>query len=140
MAFMPVHIHIDYNCGIPICSQVTAQIKRMVVNGSLKVGEKLPSIRDLAKSLSINPTTVSRIYTALEREGVITLRQGQGAYISSQKPHLSPTEIQRQIGQHVRTLLVEGLRLGMDLPTIQELLNLEYQAILLECDNEKAKC
>lgn len=137
MSLISLHIHIDYNCGIPICSQVVAQIKLLVVGGRLKIGDKLPSIRELAKKLRVNPTTVARIYTELEHEGVITLRQGQGAFISKQEPQLLPDEIQRQIGQHAQTLLVEGLRLGLDISAIKELLDREYQTIQMGTNEEK---
>ena len=54
-------VHIDYNSGEPISRQVIAQIKWMIVSGALQPGDKLPSIRELARDLKINPTTVTRI-------------------------------------------------------------------------------
>lgn len=119
-------LHIDYNSGEPICHQAVAQIKLLVVNGSLKRGDKLPSIRQLAKDLRINPTTVSRIYSQLAHEGVVTLRQGQGVFISDGALRLAPEERQRVLAKHARTLLVEGLRQGFTIQQIREVINEEY--------------
>ena len=103
-----MRIRIDYNSGEPICSQVAAQIKLMVVRGSLKPGDKLPSIRELSKTLKINPTTVSRIYNELSYLGIITLRQGQGAFVAKQETRLAPKEVEHLVSQLAQTMLVEG--------------------------------
>jgi GntR family transcriptional regulator len=122
-------LHIDYHSSEPICQQAVAQIKLLVVNGGLRRGDRLPSIRQLARGLRINPTTVSRIYTQLAHEGVITLRQGQGAYVSQGTVRLAPEELKRIVGKHARTLLVEGLRQGLSIHQIREILETEYQGI-----------
>jgi GntR family transcriptional regulator len=122
-------LHIDYHSSEPICQQAVAQIKLLVVNGGLRRGDRLPSIRQLARDLRINPTTVSRIYTQLAHEGVITLRQGQGAYVSRGAVRLAPEELKRIVGKHARTLLVEGLRQGVAIDQIREILEDEYQGI-----------
>ena len=122
-------IHVDYNSGEPICHQVVAQVKLLVVNGKLKRRDKLPSIRRLARDLRINPTTVTRIYNQLAAEGVVTLRQGQGAFIADGALRLAPEELRRILGKHARTLLVEGLRHGVSVDEIQAVLAEEYAEI-----------
>ena len=122
-------LHIDYNSGEPICRQAVAQIKLMLVNGSLKPGDRLPSIRELSRDLQINPTTVSRIYSELSHEGVIALRQGQGAFVSGSPPRFAAEEVRRLVAKHADALLVEGLRHGLSIEQIRKIVDEEYDAI-----------
>jgi len=122
-------LHIDYNNNEPICHQAVAQIKVLVVSGSLKPGDKLPSIRQLARDARINPTTVSRIYTQLAQEGVLVLRQGQGVFVAEGPPQLAPEQVRRVVGKHARDLLVEGLRHGLSIKDIRRALDREYARI-----------
>lgn len=122
-------IQIDYNSGEPISRQVIAQIKWMVVSGKLQPGDKLPSIRELARTLKINPTTVTRIYNDLASHNIITLRQGQGAFVADRAVSLSDVEINRLVAEKARALLVEGFRLGLSKKEIEGIVNEEYTKI-----------
>ncbi len=124
-----MYVHIDYNSGEPISRQVVAQIKWMIVSGVLGAGEKLPSIRELAKQLKINPTTVTRIYGELAHQGIIALRQGQGAFVSQQVPTVAPGEVRRIVADKAREMLVEGMRLGLDRAAIDEIVDDEFRKI-----------
>jgi len=66
----------------PIYLQIMEEIKREIARGNLKRGEKLPSVRDLAKEVEVNPNTVARAYLELEREGVLVSRRGQGTFVT----------------------------------------------------------
>ena len=121
-------IHIDYNSSEPIIHQVVGQVKWLVVGGKLRPGEKLPSIRDFARQLKINPTTVTRIYKELEYEGIIVLRQGRGAFVADNRP-ASKKEARLVVKQKARELLVEGLRMGLDRDEIDQVLDDEYEKI-----------
>lgn len=96
----------------------------------MRAGDKLPSIRELAKDLKINPTTVSRIYSELEHEGVIVLRQGQGAFIAEPLSQRASKDVVESLSNHARTLLVEGLRSGVDLKGILQIVEEEYKKIV----------
>ena len=72
--------------GVPIYLQLMEQVKHAIEIGALKPGEQLPSLRPLAEELVVNPNTVAKAYRELEHEGVIELRQGAGAFVSSQAP------------------------------------------------------
>ena len=68
--------------GVPIYLQLMEQIKHAIETGALRAGEQLPGIRRLADDLVINPNTVAKAYRELERDGVIELRHGAGAFVS----------------------------------------------------------
>ena len=68
--------------GVPIYLQLVEQVKHAIETGALRAGEQLPSIRPLAEELVINANTVAKAYRELEREGVVELRQGAGAFVA----------------------------------------------------------
>ena len=122
-------LHIDYNSPEPIYRQAVEQIKLLVVSGALLPGDRMPSIRELAKSLKINPTTAAKIYNELAHDGVIILRQGQGAFVSETIKRLAPQEVRRIVAGHARKMLVEGLRLGLTRMQIDQIVEEEFQKI-----------
>src|SRR6266478_2243866 len=67
--------------GIPLYIQLLEQIKHSIETGAIRAGEQLPSVRQMAEELLINPNTVARAYRELEHEGVLELRHGAGAFI-----------------------------------------------------------
>ena len=107
--------HIDYNSSQPIYQQVIEQIKFTIVNGGLKPGERMLSIRELAKTLKINPTTAAKIYNELAHEGVLVLRQGQGAFVAPKVVSLASEEIQRIVAEHTLENYRERSRLAKKL-------------------------
>jgi GntR family transcriptional regulator len=72
--------------GVPIYLQLMEQVKHAIETGALKPGDQLPGIRPLAEELVINANTVAKAYRELEHEGVIELRHGAGAFVSSRAP------------------------------------------------------
>jgi GntR family transcriptional regulator len=68
--------------GVPIYLQIVEQVKHAIETGALRAGEQLPSIRPLAEELVINANTVAKAYRELEREGVVELKQGAGAFVA----------------------------------------------------------
>jgi GntR family transcriptional regulator len=82
-----VFLSVDPSSGFPVYRQIMDQVRRMIVAGRLTPGEKLPSIRDLAATLQINPLTVGKAYTELERGGIVEMRRGLGMYIRRRGAH-----------------------------------------------------
>jgi GntR family transcriptional regulator len=80
---MPVVLTVDPRSGVPIYLQVIEQIKRSVAIGILGAGEQLPTVKQLAVDLTINPNTVAKAYRELERDGVIETAPGRGSFIKS---------------------------------------------------------
>ena len=81
-----MNISIDMRSDIPIYLQIVEQIRQQVVNGGLKPGEQLPTVRALAADLRINFNTVSRSYRLLDEAGIISTQQGRGTYILEMPP------------------------------------------------------
>jgi len=124
-----VRVHIDYNSSEPIYRQAVEQIKLMVVSGQLREGDRIPSIRELARELAINPTTAAKVYTELEHAGVLTLRQGQGAFIRKNPSLVAPKAVRKIVADQAQRMIVEGLRLGLDGGTIQGIVGEELGRI-----------
>ena len=75
-------IHLDYRDARPIYTQVTEQFKRQILSKVLQPGDKLPSVRELAGELAINPNTIQRAYRELEQQGWIASVSGKGSFVS----------------------------------------------------------
>ena len=75
-------LQLDYRDPRPIYEQVKEGLKRLMVTGGLREGEKLPSVRALASSLAINPNTIQRAYVALEQEGYVCSVAGKGSFVA----------------------------------------------------------
>jgi GntR family transcriptional regulator len=80
---MPAVLTVDPRSGVPIYLQVIEQIKRSVALGILGSGEQLPTVKQLALDLTINPNTVAKAYRELERDGVIETSPGRGSFVKS---------------------------------------------------------
>lgn len=74
--------HLNQSSGIPVYLQLMEQVRHGIETGALRAGERLPTIRQLAEELVVNPNTVVRAYRELQHEGVVELRQGSGAYVN----------------------------------------------------------
>ena len=77
-------LHLDYRDPRPIYEQVKDGLRRLMVTGVIREGEKLPSVRALASSLAINPNTIQRAYEALEAEGYVYSVPGKGSFAAPQ--------------------------------------------------------
>jgi GntR family transcriptional regulator len=106
-------INIDPSSGLPIYIQIAQQIKTAVAMGRLQPEDPLPSVRQLAVELAVNPNTVARAYLDLEIEGVIYKRQGAGTFVSSQGVEMSKGERRRVLNELLEKALVEGVNLGL---------------------------
>jgi GntR family transcriptional regulator len=106
-------INIDPSSGLPIYLQIAQQIKTAVAMGRLEPEEPLPSVRQLAVELAVNPNTVARAYLDLEIEGVIYKRQGAGTFVSGQGVRVSKVERRRVLSELLERALVEGINLGL---------------------------
>ena len=106
-------VKVDPSDGLPIYLQIVHQIKTAVAVGRLQPEDPLPSVRQLATDLRVNPNTVARAYLDLEIEGVIYKRQGAGTFVSGQGVEMSKGERRRVLNELLEKALVEGVNLGL---------------------------
>ena len=104
-------IRIDYRDARPIYEQVVDQVESLALRGALPSGSQLPSVRQLAVELSINPNTIQRAYAELERRGVIYAAKGRGNFISDDTAVLRTRRLE-EIGAQIGALVVQARALG----------------------------
>lgn len=119
---------LDPRSGVPVYRQIIDQVLGGVSAGSLTPGDQLPTVRQLAVDLAINPNTVVRAYRELEIREVLSTQQGTGTFITEKKPQPDELERRRRVTQLVGDLLA---RAGAEGITLQELV-----AYLNELQNE----
>lgn len=113
--------------GLPIYEQIASQIKALIMNGTLKEGEMLPSIRVIAKELKVSVITTKRAYADLERDGFIEVVQGRGSFVSARNLDFIREEQLKNTEMHIQKA-VEAARIGnISLEELMEMLNLMYE-------------
>jgi GntR family transcriptional regulator len=90
---------LDLHSGVPVYRQLIDQVRAGVASGTLSSGDQLPTVRQLAVDLTINPNTVMRAYRELELGGMLETHQGTGTFISDKKPEKNSAERDRQLAQ-----------------------------------------
>ena len=110
---------LDVQSGVPVYRQIIDQVTGGMASGVLKAGDQLPTVRQLAVDLAINPNTVVRAYSELEIRGVLETQQGTGTFISRQKIKRDEAERQRRLNQLVSEFMARAGAMGF---TVQELL------------------
>ena len=109
-----MYLRLNYQSGEAIYRQIVEQVKYKVASGELIPGQRLPSIRELAKQLKINPRTVVKAYEELRSAGLAVMRQGQGVFITDNQATL-PNKVRKiQIEDMSKRLFAEAARLGAD--------------------------
>lgn len=94
-----VQFSIDLHSGVPVYRQLIDQVRAGIASGSLTAGDQLPTVRQLAVDLEINPNTVMRAYRELELGGLLETHQGTGTFISNKKMEKKSAERDRQLTQ-----------------------------------------
>jgi GntR family transcriptional regulator len=113
-----VHIRqlaIDDVSPVPVYAQLHEQLLAAVARGTLRRGEQLPSVRDVAATLGINPNTVNRAYAELEREGVVETRRGRGTFVAAAPSRGSTLT---RLAEIAKRFVARARALGYDGPQI----------------------
>jgi GntR family transcriptional regulator len=122
-------IRIETTSGAPIWQQIVGQVTRQVMSGNIPSGERLPTVRELASQLRINPNTVARAYQDLERDGVVETRRGAGTFICDVRGAKAPAELKHIIEQRLSDVIVEALHLNIGLDELRSIFD-ERLAVL----------
>jgi GntR family transcriptional regulator len=104
---------LDLATGVPAYRQIIDQILGAIASGALRGGDQLPTVRQLAVDLSINPNTVVRAYRELEIRGVLTTQQGIGTFVTAQPVRVDEAARQRQLDHFVGDLLARAGSAGL---------------------------
>jgi len=110
---------LDLQSGVPVYRQIIDQVMGAIAVGTLGAGDRLPTVRQVAVDLSINPNTVVRAYRELEIRGVLETQQGTGTFVSGQKVKRDELERQRQLSQLVTEFVSRAGSAGF---TVKDLL------------------
>jgi len=109
-----MHFIVDVSSAVPLYAQIVGQVRAAVASGILKSGDPLPSVRQLASQLRINPNTVVQAYRDLEREGFTVAQRGQGTFVAELPEDRRHDERARVARELVERLLAEAGRLGLN--------------------------
>lgn len=112
---------LDVRSRKPIYEQLVEKLKQLIINDVLKEDEKLPSVRELAQQLTINPNTIQKAYRQLESQGYIYSLKGKGSFVHPVKKSENEEEL-KKVREELRKLFAEAIYLGMSAEEIQTLL------------------
>jgi GntR family transcriptional regulator len=113
-----VEFKLDLKSGVPFHRQIVDQIRYGIASDRLMPGEQLPTVRELAVNLQVNPNTVRKAYSELEILGILDTQQGTGTFVSDQQVEISPDEKQRMLRQICDELVARGNQYGFTLKEI----------------------
>src|SRR5438094_1157519 len=111
----PFQFRLDLQSGVPAYRQIIDQVRGGMASGSLVAGDQLPTVRQLAVDLAINPNTVVRAYRELEIRGILTTQQGTGTFITAVKPDSNGDERERRLSQMVSEFVAHAGAAGFSL-------------------------
>jgi DNA-binding transcriptional regulator YhcF (GntR family) len=114
------HFRLDAGSGVPIYRQIIDQVTGSIATGALVMGDQLPTVRQLAVDLAINPNTVIRAYRELEIRGFLESQQGTGTFIRSQEIKRSDGERRRKLSQLIRDFAARAGSEGFTLEDLAE--------------------
>lgn len=116
----------DTTSRVPIYKQLMEQVREAVARGRLEAGERLPSVRQLSRELVVNPNTIARAYSELEREGVLNTRQGLGVFVAERQTELTKKARRERLSESLDRFLTEAVHLGF---TAEEVLSTVEQRL-----------
>ena len=114
---------LDLHSGVPVYRQVIDQVLGGMASGKLAAGDQIPTVRQVAVDLAINPNTVVRAYRELEIRGVLETQQGTGTFIAQKKIQRDEVERRRQLAQLVSEFVARAGDAGFTVEELKEQLN-----------------
>ncbi len=121
----------DPTSRVPIYRQLIDQVRQAVARGKLQPGSRLPSVRVLSRELVVNPNTVARAYTELERNGVLNTRPGLGVFVAEPLDELSAAARRERFNTALDSFLTEAVHLGFAADDVLAAVNKRIKAFQL---------
>ena len=106
-------LRVDPSSAEPVYEQLVGAVRRAVATGRLAPGDRLPSVRELARELVINPNTIAKAYQALESEGITVSRHGSGTFVADGRALMRRPEQKRRLREGIDALLTDAVHLGL---------------------------
>jgi GntR family transcriptional regulator len=125
----PFRFTLDLQSGVPVYRQIIDQVQAGMATGALEAGHQLPTVRQVAVDLAINPNTVLRAYRELEIRGVLETQQGTGTFISHRQVKPDDSERERQLEQLVSDFVARAGAGGFTLQDVAEVLFDRYPSL-----------
>ena len=116
-------LRIEKGSAVPISRQIEGQIATLCASGTLRPTDRLPSVRELARQLTVNPNTVLRVYESLVSAGLLEMRHGQGTFVAARASEKSRTAHRQRLVEEFRQLGRQGVALGLTSDQLHELLS-----------------
>jgi GntR family transcriptional regulator len=127
-----MYIRIESSSGVPILRQIADQIRSHCAAGGLAPGDRLPSVRQLAKELAVNPNTILHVYERLTSEGLLERRQGDGTYVSNNLPRGRARAQREVLVSEIDRLTHRAADLGVSAEEVHKLLDESFVRISKE--------
>ena len=121
-------LHVDPSSELAIYDQIVRQVKFAVADEAVKPGELVPSVRELARELAVNPNTVARAYRQLQSDGVLQSVRGMGLAVASGAPHQCRAERLTLIRERLRNVLLEAKLSRLDGGNLRQMIQQELAA------------
>src|SRR5258708_987859 len=118
-------IDLQANSGVPVYEQVVHHFIYAIASGTVPAETLIPSVRDLAGQLVINPNTVARAYQELERRGVVTARRGLGMEVTPEAPELCKDQRKEIVRERIRQAIREAVQSSLPTKVIRQLVDEE---------------
>jgi len=109
---MAAQLRIDFSSGSPIWRQIVSGVRWLVATGEFPAGSAMPSVREMARELRVNPDTVAKAYQQLKSAGVLTVRRGEGTYVCQEPPPLESHERARALREAAVRFTSSAVTLG----------------------------
>ena len=129
-------VRLNRGSAVPIYRQILDQIRYQIAGGSLGPGDRLPSVRDLARQLAANQNTILKVYDQLAGDGLVERRRGDGTFVADAAPALKRSERKSRLRQTLRQAAVEARLFDIPPPETHDLLDREIEGIAGQARHE----
>ncbi|MHC4739703.1 MAG: GntR family transcriptional regulator [Planctomycetota bacterium] len=131
-----MQFRIDSGSERPVYRQIIDHVKRDIALGRLVKGERLPTVRELAVQLAINPNTIGKAYRQLEQDGIITTKPGEGAFVANLDSNLSRAVKRKLICEELERIGVDAFHMQIDKQTFRKWFNSAVDKFNFEAKKE----
>ncbi len=129
-------LRIEKGSSVPISRQIAEQVASLCAAGKLKAGDRLPSVRELARELAVNQNTILRVYERLTGEGLLERRHGQGTFVAATAGRRAAESHKLRLVEELRQIARQGLGLGLSRDEIHGLLAEALEQIATQTKQE----